>query len=193
MINVFAGLGNYGSEYSGTRHNAGFLWVDELAKRLNITFALEKGFHSLIAKTQYQGRTIWLLKPQTYMNRSGLAVGALARFYKIPAEQIMVIHDELDLIPGQAKLKLGGGPAGHNGLKDIDAQLGTRAYWRLRLGIGHPGVRSEVINWVLKRPALEHQRALEESVERTLDYVSDLLDGHFETAAQHINAKPPKG
>ena len=190
MIKLFVGLGNPGSEYQYTRHNAGFWWIDRLAQKLSLSLQVEKNYFGLAARSQIQGQTIWLLEPQTFMNRSGQSVGSLARFFKIPPEQILVIHDELDLIPGQAKLKIGGSPAGHNGLKDIDAHLGSRNYWRLRLGIGHPGVRSEVINWVLKKPAPEHFQAIEDCIDRTLDALPELLQGDFEAATRLINIKP---
>lgn len=192
MIKLFVGLGNPGLEYQNTRHNAGFLWIDKLADRLQASLRLEKNYYGFVSRLNTEQGSVWLLEPQTYMNRSGLSVAALARFYKILPEEILVIHDELDLLPGQAKLKFAGSPAGHNGLKDIDAKLGTREYWRLRLGIGHPGVKSEVINWVLKRPSPDHGRALEECVERTLNAVPDLLKGDFEVATRLINARPQK-
>lgn len=191
MIKLFAGLGNPGSEYQGTRHNAGFMWINALARQWNIALRVERSYHGLVARVQQEGQSIWLLQPQTYMNRSGQAVSALARFYKIAPEEILVIHDELDLLPGQAKLKFGGSHAGHNGLKDIEAQLGTRDYWRLRIGIGHPGIRSEVINWVLQRPAPHQREAICECIDRTLPALPDLLTGGFEAATRIINAKPP--
>lgn len=191
MIKLFVGLGNPGTEYLNTRHNAGFLWVDYLAEQLHLTLNIERSYFGFVARTQLNGHSVWLLKPQTYMNRSGQSVSALARFFKIAPQEILVVHDELDLIPGHAKLKFGGSPAGHNGLKDIDAQLGSRDYWRLRLGIGHPGVRSEVVNWVLKRPSVDHQEALELSIERTLKALPELLQGEFEAATRIINVKPP--
>lgn len=192
MIKLFVGLGNPGLEYQDTRHNAGFMWIDLLAEKLGISLSMERSYYGFVARTQLKGQTIWLLQPQTYMNRSGQSVSALARFFKILPEQILVIHDDLDLLPGQSKLKLGGSPAGHNGLKDIDAQLGSRDYWRLRIGIGHPGVRSEVVNWVLKRPAPEHRDAIEDCISRTLDAIPDLIEGNFEAATRIINAKPQK-
>lgn len=190
MIKLFVGLGNPGTEYEGTRHNAGFLWIDALASQWNITLRMEKGYFGLVARTQQNGETVWLLKPQTYMNRSGQSVAALARFFKIEAQEILVAHDELDLLPGHAKLKFAGSHAGHNGLKDIEARLGTRDYWRLRLGIGHPGVRSEVINWVLQRPSAENRNAIQDCIDRTMSAVPDLLAGEFEAATRIINAKP---
>lgn len=192
MIKLFVGLGNPGLEYQNTRHNAGFLWIDKLATQFQTSLRLEKDYYGFVSRVNTEFGPIWLLEPQTYMNRSGLSVSALARFYKIQPEQILIVHDELDLLPGQAKLKFAGSPAGHNGLKDIDAKLGTREYWRLRLGIGHPGVKSEVINWVLKRPSPDHWQALETCVQRTLEAIPDLLKGDFEAAARLINARPIK-
>ena len=148
MIKLFVGLGNPGPQYEATRHNAGFWWVDGLAREWGASLKADKSFHGLVARTTRQGHGVWLLEPMTFMNLSGRAVAALARFYKIQPDEILVAHDELDLPPGQVKLKYGGGHAGHNGLRDIHAQLGTGDYWRLRLGIGHPGVKAEVINWV---------------------------------------------
>ena len=153
MIKLFVGLGNPGTEYEATRHNAGFWWIDALARELKVSLAPDRSYHGLVARTTVQGQTLWLLEPQTFMNVSGKSVAALARFFKIQPDEILVVHDELDVVPGQAKLKFGGSHAGHNGLRDIHAQLGTGDYWRLRLGIGHPGVKAEVINWVLKKPS----------------------------------------
>ena len=174
MIKLFVGLGNPGAEYEATRHNAGFWWVEALARELKVTLSHDKGYHGLVARTTLHGQTIWLLEPQTFMNVSGRSVAALARFFKIEPNEILVAHDELDLMPGQVKLKLGGSHAGHNGLKDIHAQLGSGDYWRLRLGIGHPGVKSEVINYVLKKPSPEHRVEIEKSIEQALSGI-DLL------------------
>ena len=125
MIKLFVGLGNPGPEYEATRHNAGFWWVDELARDLKVNLVAERGYHGLVARATVHGHTLWLLEPQTFMNLSGKSVAALARFYKIAPEEILVVHDELDVVPGQAKLKFGGSHAGHNGLRDLHAQLGT--------------------------------------------------------------------
>ena len=144
MIKLFVGLGNPGPEYEATRHNAGFWWIDALARDLKVSLVPERSYHGFAARAQVNGQPVWLLQPQTFMNLSGKSVAALARFFKIEPAQILVVHDELDLMPGHMKLKLGGSPAGHKGLKDIHAQLGTPDYWRLRLGIGHPGVKAEV-------------------------------------------------
>lgn len=190
MIKLFVGLGNPGAEYEGTRHNAGFVWVDALALSQGAPFKAEKGFFGLATKIQLQGHSAWLLKPQTFMNRSGQSVGALARFYKIAPEEILVIHDELDLLPGQSKLKFSGSHAGHNGLKSVEASLGSKDYWRLRIGVGHPGVRSEVINWVLKRPSSAHRDAIEDCISRSMESVPYLVNGEFEAATRLINKKP---
>ena len=137
-IRLVVGLGNPGPEYVDTRHNAGFWWVDALAHDLRAVLKPEGKFLGLAGRAQYEDRDVWLLQPTTFMNRSGQSVAALARFYKILPNEILVVHDELDLLPGDVKLKLGGSHAGHNGLKDIQAMLGTADFWRLRLGIGHP-------------------------------------------------------
>jgi PTH1 family peptidyl-tRNA hydrolase len=193
MIKLFVGLGNPGPEYLATRHNAGFWWVEALARELKLSLVPEKSCHGLVARTTLHGRTIWLLEPQTFMNLSGRSVAALARFFKIAPEDILVAHDELDIVPGQAKLKFGGSHAGHNGLRDIHAQLGSGDYWRLRLGIGHPGVKADVINWVLKKPAPEQRAAIEECIERTLKAVPALLAGEMDKATLLVHtSKPPR-
>ncbi len=193
MIKLFVGLGNPGTEYEGTRHNAGFWWVDALARELKLHLVPERGYHGLVARGSVHGQNVWLLEPQTFMNVSGKSVAALARFFKIAPEEILVVHDELDVPPGQAKLKFGGGHGGHNGLRDIHAQLGSSDYWRLRLGIGHPGVKAEVANWVLKKPAPEQRAAIEECVERTLKAVPALLAGEMEKATLLVHThKPPR-
>ena len=148
MIKLVVGLGNPGPEYEATRHNAGFWWVEALARELKVQLVPERSYWGLAARATVQGQPVWLLEPQTFMNLSGKSAAALSRFFKIAPEEILVVHDELDLQPGQAKLKRGGGHAGHNGLRDIHAQLGSGDYWRLRIGIGHPGDRADVAGWV---------------------------------------------
>lgn len=193
MIKLFVGLGNPGPEYEATRHNAGFWWVDALARELKVNLVHERAYHGLMARANVHGQTVWLLEPQTYMNLSGKAVAALARFYKIAPQEILVVHDELDVVPGQAKLKLGGSHAGHNGLRDIYGQLGTDDFWRLRLGIGHPGVKAEVPNWVLKKPAPEQRAAMEECIARTLKAVPAFLAGEMDKATLVVHThKPPR-
>ncbi len=193
MIKLFVGLGNPGPEYQDTRHNAGFWWLDALARELKVHLAMDKGYHGLVARTTVQGSPVWLLAPQTFMNLSGKSVGALAKFFKIAPDEILVVHDELDVAPGQVKLKFGGSHAGHNGLRDIHAQLGSGDYWRLRLGIGHPGNKAEVANWVLKKPILDDRIAIEQCIDRSIKAVPDLIQGTMERATMQVHThKPPR-
>ncbi len=192
MIKLLVGLGNPGPEYEATRHNAGFWWIDEVARKLGATLVPERAYFGLVARVNRPDGPIWLLEPMTFMNLSGKSVGALARFFKIAPEEILVVHDELDLMPGQIKLKLGGSHAGHNGLRDIHAQLGTADYWRLRLGIGHPGVKSEVVNYVLRKPSPEHREAIEKSIDQSLAALDLILAGDMEKAMMKVHAKPPR-
>ena len=190
MIKLFVGLGNPGPEYQATRHNAGFWWIDALARELKVALLAEKAFHGMVARTTLDGQPLWLLKPQTFMNLSGRSVATLARFYKILPDEILVAHDELDIVPGQLKLKRGGSHAGHNGLRDIHDQLGTDDYWRLRLGIGHPGVKAEVINWVLKKPMADHLRIIEACIAESLKAVPLLVSGDMAKATMQLHTKP---
>ena len=192
MIRLFVGLGNPGPEYEATRHNAGFWWVDALASQLGGRLVPERSYQALVARVNRPTGPVWLLEPMTFMNRSGVSVATLARFFKIEPQQILVVHDELDLQPGQAKLKFGGSAAGHNGLKDIHAMLGTPDFWRLRLGIGHPGVKSEVVNYVLKKPSAEHRDAIAKASEQALKAVEPLLLGEMDMALALIHAQPPR-
>ena len=193
MIKLMVGLGNPGAEYEATRHNAGFWWIDGLARELKAHLVPERSYRGLVARATVHGQTVWVLEPQTFMNVSGKSVAALARFFKIQPAEILVVHDELDVVPGEAKLKFGGSHAGHNGLRDIHAQLGTGDYWRLRLGIGHPGVKSEVIQWVLKKPSPEQRTAIEDCIARTLKAVPALLAGEMPKATMLIHtSKPPR-
>lgn len=192
MIRLLVGLGNPGPEYEQTRHNAGFWWIDEVARTLGATLVPDRSYHGLVARVNRPDGPIWLLEPMTFMNLSGKSVAALARFFKIAPNEILVAHDELDLMPGQMKMKLGGSHAGHNGLRDIHAQLGTADYWRLRLGIGHPGVKAEVVNYVLKKPLAEHREAIEKSIDQSLAAVDLILAGDMERAMMKVHAKPPR-
>jgi len=185
---LLAGLGNPGIEYSETRHNAGFWFCERLAQKLNAPFTFESRFHGFVAHAREA--TLWLLMPQTYMNDSGRAIGALARFYRIPSDEILVAHDELDIPPGQTRLKFGGGLGGHNGLKSTATHLGTQDFWRLRFGIGHPGDRSEVINYVLKPPRKEERGQIEEAIARALAQWPSIARGELEKATQHLNTRP---
>ena len=191
MIKLFVGLGNPGPEYEATRHNAGFWWLDALARELKSPLVLDKSYHGQVARTSVDGQTAWLLKPLTFMNLSGKSVAALARFFKVSPNEILVVHDELDIVPGQVKLKFGGSHAGHNGLRDLHAQLGTGDYWRLRLGVGHPGDKAEVINWVLKKPSQEHRMAIEDCITRSLAAFPLLLAGEMDKATMLIHTSAP--
>jgi len=187
-IRLIAGLGNPGPEYEQTRHNAGFWLVDNLA---GSRLAREARYQALAAKTVIAGQEVWLLEPQTYMNRSGQSVGALARFYKIAPDEILVVHDELDLPPGTAKIKKGGSSGGHNGLKDITAALGTQDYWRLRIGIGHPremNLQQQVVDFVLHRPRKEEQALINEAIAKSLDVIPLLCEGKFEAAMMKLHS-----
>lgn len=187
MIKLFVGLGNPGPEYAQTRHNVGFWWIEALAEQLKIRLNPERAYFGLAGRGNVQGHAIWLLEPQTFMNASGRSVAALARFYKIKPEEMLVVHDELDFSPGQIKLKHGGSHGGHNGLRDIHVQLGASDYWRLRIGIGHPGVKAEVIHWVLGRPAPGDRQLIESAMDHALASVGELLGGAMDKATQQIN------
>ena len=159
---------------------------------MRATLAPERNFHGLAARVNRPEGPLWLLEPMTYMNLSGKAVAALARFYKIEPGEILVVHDELDLQPGQLKLKQGGSPAGHNGLKDIHAQLGSADYWRLRLGIGHPGVKAEVVDYVLRKPSAAHREGIAKAIDTSLSALDLLIAGDMTRAMMKLHAKPPR-
>jgi PTH1 family peptidyl-tRNA hydrolase len=192
MIKLLVGLGNPGPEYEATRHNAGFWWVDAAAKQLGARLSADRACFGLVGRVNRPAGPVWLLQPQTYMNLSGKSVAALARFFKITPQEILVVHDELDLLPGQVKLKEGGGHAGHNGLRDIHAQLGSADYWRLRLGIGHPGVKTEVADYVLRKPPASEREAIERSIEESLKHLDLMLDGAMQQAVMKLHAKPER-
>ncbi|HJI93543.1 MAG TPA: aminoacyl-tRNA hydrolase [Sutterellaceae bacterium] len=179
-IRLIVGLGNPGIDYADTRHNAGFWFLDQLAQREKVFFHEEKKFQGEVARVRLAGQDIWLLKPTTFMNRSGQAVVALALYYKILPEEILVVHDELDLMPGCMKLKKGGGNAGHNGLKDITEKLSTPNFWRLRLGTGHPrslGMAQPVADFVLHAPSSEHKEMIQECIAAALKTTNDIACG----------------
>lgn len=187
---LIVGLGNPGADYSETRHNAGFWFCERLAAQLGVSLQREARFHGLVAHARSEA--IYLLEPQTYMNRSGQAVGALARFYRLEPAQMLIVHDELDIPPGELRVKFGGGLGGHNGLKDITAHLGTQDYWRLRIGIGHPGDRNEVVNYVLKPPRREERELIDEAIGRALQAWPAIAKGEWNSAMQKLNGKPAK-
>ena len=187
-IRLIVGLGNPGREYENTWHNVGFQWVDELARVQKLGFKSESKFHGLTARGQLHGHEVLLLKPQTFMNVSGRAVGALVQFYKIAPAEMLVVHDELDLPPGLARLKMGGGHGGHNGLKDIIAHLGTKDFWRLRIGIGHPGDRAEVSNYVLNDPRREERELMDEAMQKAQDIAHLVIEGKTEAAMLKLHS-----
>ena len=192
MIRLLVGLGNPGPEYEATRHNAGFWFIDAVARELHTTLVPDRSYFGLVARVNRPAGPVWLLEPMTFMNLSGKSVAALARFFKIEPGEILVAHDELDLQPGQMKIKLGGSHAGHNGLKDIHAQLGSADYWRLRLGIGHPGVKAEVVDYVLRKPPKEEREAIAKSIEQSLAALDLLLAGDMAQAMMKIHARPSR-
>ena len=188
-IRLIVGLGNPGREYESTRHNVGFRWVDELAREQKLSFKSESKFHGLTARGQLHGHEVLLLKPQTFMNVSGRSVGALVQFYKIAPAEMLVVHDELDLPPGVARLKMGGGHGGHNGLKDIIAHLGSKDFWRLRLGIGHPGERNEVSDYVLSQARREERELIDEAIRRSLAVANLVIEGKTEAAMLKLHSQ----
>ncbi|MGL4231467.1 MAG: aminoacyl-tRNA hydrolase [Casimicrobium sp.] len=199
-IKLVVGLGNPGPEYEKTRHNAGFWFAEDVAHEIGGVLTFEKKFSALVARGTGAFADVRVALPQTYMNLSGNTVGAMAKFYDIAPESILVAHDELDLLAGETKLKFGGGHAGHNGLRDIHAKLGTPNYWRLRVGIGHPrdsaSPQKPVVDWVLERPRREEQSAIEEAIERALAVWPHLAAGKTEIAGQQLHTKtksPPPG
>ncbi|MEM9601966.1 MAG: aminoacyl-tRNA hydrolase [Pseudomonadota bacterium] len=192
---LVVGLGNPGAEYEETRHNVGFWLADRLAGRYAARFAKDVKAHGDVARIQTGAFDARILKPGTFMNRSGQAVAALSSYFKIAPEQILVAHDELDLPPGTVKIKHAGGHGGHNGLRDISKAIGTQ-YWRVRIGIGHPGHRDRVSPWVLSRAGAADERAVNEAIERVIEAADGVLFGDFARATQRINtlpAPPPRG
>lgn len=188
-IQLVVGLGNPGADYVYTRHNAGFWFVDELARRFGGTFKPEKKFHGDMARIEIAGQDIRLLKPMTYMNRSGLAVRSAADFLKIPAGGILVAHDEIDLPTGALRLKQGGGHGGHNGLRDVSAHMGAD-YFRLRIGVGHPGNAKQVVDYVLKRPTKEEDILLARAIDAAADGFETLLREGLQKAQTKLHSRP---
>jgi PTH1 family peptidyl-tRNA hydrolase len=188
-IQLIVGLGNPGQQYERTRHNAGFWFIDAIARTHGINLKSENKFHGEVGKGRIDGEEVWLLKPMTFMNKSGQGIAALARFYKIDAENILIAHDELDLAPGTVRLKKGGGHGGHNGLRDTVAQLGTKEFQRLRLGIGHPGHASQVSGYVLsKAPAID-QALTEGAIDKALDSLSLIVSGDLQKAMNQLHTQ----
>jgi len=188
-LKVIVGLGNPGSKYSKTRHNAGFWFIEELAAKYSAVFRAEKKFSGDLAKASIEGKDVWLLKPDTFMNRSGYAVQSLLSFYRISADQLLVAHDEIDLPAGTAKLKTGGGHGGHNGLRDIINQLGSKDYHRLRIGVGHPGSKEQVVDYVLHNPSMDERILIDRDISDAVAVLPDLASGAFEQAMQTLHSK----
>ncbi len=188
-LKVIVGLGNPGSKYTETRHNAGFWFIEEVARKYSAVFRPDKKFFAEVAKISIEGKDIWLLKPATFMNRSGHAVQSLLSFYRIMADQLLVVHDEIDLPPGTAKLKTGGGHGGHNGLRDIISQLGSQNFHRLRIGVGHPGSKDQVVDYVLHNASRDDRILIDRDIDDAVGVLPDLASGAFEQAMQALHSK----
>ena len=186
-IALIVGLGNPGKEYEATRHNAGFWFVDTVARQQQISFKTEKKFHGQLARFTQAGQEVWLLKPETFMNLSGQAVQAVCQFYKIPLDQILVAHDDLDLEPGVARLKMGGGHGGHNGLRDTMGRMG-KDFYRLRLGIGHPGDKEKVTGHVLNKVSRDDETSIQHAIDNALRVMPEILAGEMQKAMQHLHS-----
>jgi PTH1 family peptidyl-tRNA hydrolase len=186
---LVVGLGNPGDRYAQTRHNAGFWFVDELARRHGGSFRADKKFHGELARISVAGHDCLLLKPMLFMNRSGLSVASVANFYRLAPAAVLIAHDEIDLPPGTLRIKQGGGHGGHNGLRDILPALGSPDFWRLRIGVGHPGHRDQVVNYVLARAGAEEQRLLDEAINDAVDAFPLLLAGEIGKAQQTLHSR----
>ena len=190
MIRLVVGLGNPGKEYERTRHNAGFWLVERFAQSGGVHFRKDPKYQALVARLSDNGA--WLLLPQSFMNASGRAVQMLAGFFKIQPEEILVVHDELDFAPGVARVKQGGGIGGHNGLRDISQRVASHDYWRLRLGIGHPGDKNAVADYVLHKPSVEDKAAIDQAIDRALQVLPEMLKGDMQAAIQKLHSSEPK-
>ncbi len=188
-LKVIVGLGNPGPKYTETRHNAGFWFIEQVARKYGATFRSDKKFHGEVAKASIEGKDIWLLKPDTFMNRSGLAVQSLLSFYRITADQLLVAHDEIDLPPGTIKLKTGGGHGGHNGLRDIISQLATKDFHRLRIGVGHPGSKDQVVDYVLRNASLDDRISIDRDIDDAVAVMPELASGDMERAMHILHSK----
>ena len=187
-IRLIVGLGNPGEKHEQTRHNVGFWFVDTLARREGATFKQENKFKGEVAHFSCQGEKIWLLKPQTYMNDSGESLRPFCDFYKIPSEQVFVAHDEIDLPNGEVKIKWAGGHGGHNGLRSIFAHL-SKNIWRLRLGVGHPGHKDQVVNYVLKRVNQHDRDEIENAIIDAMNVIDECVAGEMESAMKKLHTK----
>ncbi|WP_455208334.1 aminoacyl-tRNA hydrolase [Kaarinaea lacus] len=188
-IELIAGLGNPGAKYEGTRHNVGFWFVDHIAHSKGCTLHHDNKFQGEVGKISINDQTLWLIKPMTYMNHSGQAVSALANYYKVTVDNILVVHDELDLPPGSLRLKKGGGHGGHNGLRDLIAHLNSKEFMRLRIGIGHPGTSSEVTNYVLGSPSNADKNILLDAISDAMVVLPQIVDGDYQKAMNHLHCR----
>lgn len=192
-MKLVVGLGNSGRKYEATRHNAGFWWVERLARAAGVELRDSARYEARIGKLSHEGSDIWLLLPGTYMNESGRAVGAFAGFYRIEPAEMLIVHDDLDLPPGVAKLKKGGGTGGHNGLNSVVQHLGTRDFWRLRIGIGHPrnqaATEQDVADYVLHKPSAEDRAAIDQAITRSLEVWPLIARDDFEMAMLRLHTR----
>jgi len=191
-LKLIVGLGNPTPRYEKTRHNAGFWFVDRVSRFLGFGLSTDSRFNGAVGRGEFQGRPLLLLKPMTYMNRSGLSVMSVCSYFKIKPEEVLVAHDELDLSPGVVRLKQGGGHGGHNGLRDVIAQMGGGNFTRLRLGIGHPGNRQEVTDYVLGNPAKSEEAALELALDNALAELPNMMKGEVAAVMNRLNSNPEK-
>ena len=190
-LQLVVGLGNPGAEHEDTRHNAGFWFVDELARRHELRLKPERRYNAEAGRGEIAGLPLWFLKPMGYMNRSGQSVRAFCDYLQLPSDQVLIVHDELDLPPGVARLKRGGGAGGHNGMKDVIAHLGED-FWRLRIGIGHPGQREMVIGYVLERAGAVEERLIREAIELAVAEFPRLLTDGAEKMMNRLHTSPPE-
>ena len=186
-LGLIVGLGNPGAEYALTRHNAGFWFVDRLAEEYGVQFRSENKFYGAVAKINILGKPLWLIKPTTFMNRSGQSVSAMMKYYKLTPENILVVHDELDHDAGTVKLKLGGGHAGHNGLRDIIKAVDSKNFYRLRIGVGHPGSKSQVVNYVLGLPSKDDRQKIEMAIDEAVAEIPALANAEYEKVMNRLN------
>lgn len=186
-ISLIVGLGNPGASHENTRHNAGFWFVDKLVREASGNFRSESKFHAEVCKAHLNGQQCWLCKPDTYMNRSGQAVAAIAKFYKIPLDEILIVYDEIDLPPGTVRLKKGGGHGGHNGMRDVISHLGSKDFLRLRIGVGHPGHSDQVSDYVLGKPSKADRRLIDDTIDAGLAVMPLVVKGDIETAMQRLH------
>jgi PTH1 family peptidyl-tRNA hydrolase len=188
-IALIVGLGNPGAEYAETRHNAGFRFIDSLREMAGATLRPESRFSGVVAKTNIASSPVWLLAPTTFMNRSGNSVAAFSRYFKIPPSEMLVAYDELDLPPGTVRLKFGGGDGGHNGLRDVIEKLGTADFYRLRIGIGHPGSASEVVSYVLKKAPTVERDKIDAAIDDVRKRIVDIVQGQMQQVMNVLHSR----